>query len=538
MRILSLLYRFRNIFILFLVLLAGLALFYPYHDFQLHLAQGDHGRDLYAFKKTMDGAVPYRDYWWVYGPLMPYYYALCYKLFGVNIHSIILGYRFLDFLSGLTAYLTLLTVIPAWMSAIGALWFWVFVSPFEYTYNHAGGLLAILVVIYFIFRYLQNQNIRYAYAGLFSAFLLGFIKINFGFSMLASLLVAIWWIDRANRNSFSLKKKYFFGAAAIAAPLLTLGIYYLFIRGLPDYVVRQCFPYFSEDRPFHPSFFGILTSAMQNTLFKLSAHWGHWIMGVFLIISAGYLVFLFWRGSLKKENKNLFLGLGILMLVCVANLHEFFLSGVYYRTYWEKPSQILLILMAVAYATLRLPKSFRLLIWLAILASALHAHYIRSSFVGYLKEPARYISLPQGKVFVGNTPVWINTVTQATDFLRNNLKENETFLALVDDPLYYFFTGKDSPTRQLAFCNHLNIHREQEKEIIVKMEEDKINYVLLSNRSFTLDDYMGIFGKTYCPLLALYIKSNFTVVAGFGDWYGGASWLANHAVKILKRIPR
>ena len=57
---------------LFLILtfLAGIITLAPYHNFQNVLSQGDHGHNLYAYKKSMDGAVPYQDYYWPYGPLI------------------------------------------------------------------------------------------------------------------------------------------------------------------------------------------------------------------------------------------------------------------------------------------------------------------------------------------------------------------------------------------------------------------------------------------------------------------------------------
>ena len=68
--------------VFFLTLLTAGVILYPTINYQPWLASGDHGRDLYCFKATLDGAVPYRDYWWVYGPIMPYYYAVFLKFFG------------------------------------------------------------------------------------------------------------------------------------------------------------------------------------------------------------------------------------------------------------------------------------------------------------------------------------------------------------------------------------------------------------------------------------------------------------------------
>ena len=71
--------RFQKYVFFLLTLIGGILIYFPAHNYQPLLAQGDHGRDLYAFDQTIHGAKPYRDYWWVYGPLMPYYYALFFK---------------------------------------------------------------------------------------------------------------------------------------------------------------------------------------------------------------------------------------------------------------------------------------------------------------------------------------------------------------------------------------------------------------------------------------------------------------------------
>ena len=64
---------------------------WPELNFQDMLAQGDHGRDLYAFEAVLKGQLPYKDFWWVYGPIMPYYYGLFYKISGFHITSILAG---------------------------------------------------------------------------------------------------------------------------------------------------------------------------------------------------------------------------------------------------------------------------------------------------------------------------------------------------------------------------------------------------------------------------------------------------------------
>src|ERR1700733_9505742 len=76
---------------LLLTILTTIIFVWPELNFQDVLAQGDHGRDLYAFEAVFKNQLPYKDFWWVYGPIMPYYYGLFYKIFGLHITSILLG---------------------------------------------------------------------------------------------------------------------------------------------------------------------------------------------------------------------------------------------------------------------------------------------------------------------------------------------------------------------------------------------------------------------------------------------------------------
>ena len=126
----------RKIGFLILTIILGLVIVWPSIDFQPLLSQGDHGRDLYAFKKTLDGALPYRDYWWVYGPLMQYYYALFYLLFGISIKSVLIGKTILGVLCAAAFYLTFnLVSAPLW-AFLASLWFLTFFPDFFFTYNH------------------------------------------------------------------------------------------------------------------------------------------------------------------------------------------------------------------------------------------------------------------------------------------------------------------------------------------------------------------------------------------------------------------
>ncbi len=105
----------KTIFLLLTILMAALFI-WPELNYQDLLSQGDHGRDLYAFDAVTHGKLPYKDFWWVYGPLMPYYYGLFFKVFGVHITSVLLGRALLVILCSVFFYLSAACLMsPGWL---------------------------------------------------------------------------------------------------------------------------------------------------------------------------------------------------------------------------------------------------------------------------------------------------------------------------------------------------------------------------------------------------------------------------------------
>ena len=96
---------------------------WPDLNYQDQLAQGDHGRDLYAFDVVTHGQLPYKDFWWVYGPLMPYYYGFFFKVLGVHITSILMGRALLVILCAVFFYLSASCIMIPGLAFLGASWF-------------------------------------------------------------------------------------------------------------------------------------------------------------------------------------------------------------------------------------------------------------------------------------------------------------------------------------------------------------------------------------------------------------------------------
>lgn len=527
----------KNQIFFFLTLFAGIFILYPFLDYQSVMATGDHGRDLYAAQVSLKGHLPYRDYWWVYGPLMPYYYGLFLKFLGGHVPALLTGKALLNLVSALLVYGTLLaaTVTPA-LACIGALWSLVFLPDFFITYNHTGGLTLLVAVAFCALRYLERQKITILYLGLGCIFLLALVKLNFGVTAFFSLLAVVAAVDYIYKNPVTREKKIFY-LAALLLPVLVFVVYWWFLHGLPVYAIRQCLPYLGDDQPYHTSLLTGIGMLLNSVFSNIAFSWQNLLLAVVLVSSIAQTArVLGARKTKNKERTRLLATIAVLAIFYVTSVHEFVLSGVFYRSFWAKPFVYLLIFLFLHVATKDLNRIVRGLLYTTfLLILGLQTFYTQRGLQA-VRVPAQYLMVENGQVFLGNEAPWIATVTQTVSFLKANLRKDELFFALPYDPLYYFLTGKVSPTRQLIFFEHIKIPPEQEKEILAELEKNKVNWIVLSSRQHATKEYgLGILGKTYCPLIGEYIERNFATVAQFGDWANEPGWAWNHGTKILKR---
>ena len=522
-------------FVLTIAMVVGLNILH--FNYQEQMSQGDHGRDLYAFAQVLHGQMPYKDFWWVYGPLMPYYYGVFNLLFGVHISSILLAKVVLNIICGIFFYLTCTTFTRPALAFFITTWFMQAKQDFFFTYNHLGGAALSLVIIYYVFAYIEKSSPRFLWIALISAFLFILVKINFGLAAIAVTLLSVWLIDRTYGRPFTPAKKKWYIAGIAILPLAALLIYGVLLSGLSFHEIRQCMPYFGDDQPHHVTpWLAIVYYLQQHWLTFVHSPW-HFLIGMVLHTATGAVIYLVFTKKLPaKQQQDLFLRLGVVGIFFLFYFQEFLVSGVWYRTFWSQP--FVMLFHGLLLATV-LPIAHHLLRWAAVM----YLWGIMSlSFMGQCmtihaqRIPPRFLSMPQGQIYVGNEGDWIETVATITEYLNTNLKKDELFFALPYDCIYYYLTGKPSPTRQLIFFEHIKIPTEQEMSIIRELENKRVNYVLMSNRMASSETGMGILGKTYCPLIYSYITSNFTPVARQGgNWQKEPGWGDNHGVIIFKR---
>lgn len=521
---------------LILTLILGLLILWPELRYQTLLSTGDHGRDLEASVDVLRGKLVYQDYWWVYGPLMPYYYAAFYKIFGISIHSILIGKLLIKLTAGILCFLAVASLYTPLAAMMTALWFWTFQQDFFFTYSHIGGILMITAIIFCLLQYIRNPRMCALWMALTFGFILCMIKVNFGICSLAVLLASAFYIDHTNRTAIDAPRKMFYLAGCVLVPLAVFLVYYQFLKPLPIYEIRQCLPYSNADQPYNTTPWSAVVAFIKIAAGEASRSVPLLIFYVLTALCVIQTIVLWMTNALEAKQK------AVLKTVCVvlgmyviANFHEFIKSGVWYRWFWAQPPLIVLVFILFETAASHLHKNIRTLLW-AVLALMIGIMGIGSwqSAIRF-HTPSQMIATERGGIYVSNPPDWVMTVNETTKYLNGVLKPDETFFAVPYDILYYYLTGRQSPSRQTIFFEHINIPPEQEIKIIKEIEDRKVNYVLLSNRFASPEKGLGMMGTTYCPILGKYINDNFVPVAKFGEWRQVPGWGWSHGTQVLKR---
>jgi hypothetical protein len=526
---------------LLLTFLVGVLIYITRCDFQPFVSQGDHGRDLYAFKRVVEaGAVPYRDFSWLFGPLMLYYYAVFFKILGVSIQSAIIAQNVLVVLTGVFLYLAASRCMPAPLSFICALWYWAFRGrEFFYTYNHSGGLLCLVVLVFALFRYLEDPRIRHVVAGFVAAFFFLMIRPNMAIAVMAGWIATLAIADIVRKDPrlrFNFRV-YCYGS--LFTGLLAFFLYWLYFRGLPVYVLWESFPFTPQQRTdVTPS----LMAAVRYlgdilALITVSSRMWPFLWALLGVSVFGIIVkqILMWKSARQETTKAMLVLASMLILIGVT-FHEYLLSGIFYRLYWALPLVLLLMFFLFDYAargpSQRIIRVFLYitLCWMAILTIKTEATTIAS-----LRTPEHMLQWGDNRVYTYQPAQWFDAVNRTCTFIDQNVPKGEKLFTVPFDTLYNFLTGRDQPTRQWTYFQHFIIPPEQDIATIRDLEREKVKWVLISNRAISSEAGLGLFGRDYCHLLGAYIFANYDAVAQFGWWTTRASWAWDHGTIILKR---
>lgn len=241
-----------------------LVLFISIYFFRLPLEftsctdEGDFGRDLYDFWLVSQGKLPYIDFNWIYGPVVPLLYGLIFKLFGVSAFNALVLWYVNFVVSVVLLFYVIKTFSNRFLAFVASLAFMLYYQGFLImVFNHVTGLIFMLLSILFLYKYYLSNKNNYAYYVAISCFLLMMVKLNIGIAF--SLPVFVFLILFNLKKNDSLKPVMY----SICAILVLLISFYsfVFVNTPFDHFLKS-FPYFTNN---HTNFKGSLI--VYNMLF-------------------------------------------------------------------------------------------------------------------------------------------------------------------------------------------------------------------------------------------------------------------------------
>jgi len=422
--------------------------------------------------------------------------------------------------------------IFAWLTTF---WYLLVFPGFFFTYNHIGGILALLLTVYFLVLYIFHKKEKHLYCSLLAIFFLLLIKINFGLSALISTIISVYIanaLDKKDRNLNSLK---FLSISLLLVPTMVFLVYFFLLKDLSFYAIRQCMPYLSTDHPYSISLVSAFFAFVQFVYTQCFAFIEN-ILLLILFVASLIRIYFSEKKQIKKNDPALITILALLVFY-ITSLHEFFASGVIYRLTWSYSFALLMLFSVFAFALRNIKIKIKHLIYGMVIFALFITARTKIKNFNHAKAKGRYVYItnPRLKIVSGNPISWIKTVFFAKDFINNNIPKDELFFAMPYDPIYYYLTDRDSPTRQLIFFKHINIPQEQEEKILSELIKKDVKWILLSNRIRSNEHGLGVFGKDYCRIMDKYFKENFETIAKFGEWQKEPGWAWNYGVMILKK---
>lgn len=505
-------------------------------EFQHCLAQNDHGRELYLAWKVYQGETPYVDFNWYYGPLMLYYYASCFQLFGLNIGSAKLGWTILFSLAVLIMYggtRRFLSPLFAWgattaFMAVYPLWF--------HSYNHIGVTLALVLFLFLLPPLATKLHVGHQVMLVGIIVLASLIKFNvaasFGFAVALSSL--LWMCIAERRQAW----KSFVAWTSASVALVAAG-YAVFLWQAPWQYFSRWFPYSQNRLVLQIGVWDSLGQLFHLSADELSQMFYYppcWIFVllplVFCAVVITGIVCLLWRLARQKFDSTSIM-LTYLCVILVCNSHEFWLRGTEYSLlYFGLPFLCALYFMMLQ-DWLGNHKTIcgRVVLYGSLAVCSLCAVLL----CRWQWQAPRYsLALTRGQIQVID-PLWAQVITQASQYVQANSQPTEKILALPADQIYYFLSERTGATREDFFVPASQISPDEEDAIIADLQNHHVSLILLSNQFRMPAELGGGFGTLNCQKLISYIDSHYSCVATFGPWETIPDWYANHAVKILRR---
>ena len=533
----------------------------------------DCGREMYVPAEIAAGKMLYRDLWYPYGPLAPYWNALLFRLFGSKLVvlygsglSITLAFSLLlyalgrRFVGPLAASVVVIGfLIQAFRSGLFS-----FVLP--YAYPATLGSLFSLLCVYWLVRHARGEGGPNLIAAGVVAGLALLCKQEFGAACYATVGLALA-LDALGRRSLSVLVK---GSVQMLPGIVLSAAGYGWFAWVlsPSFLLLENF-HITPQSAFMREFGGrwLESHGLRFAPGELFALW------VGLALSVGFWCLIAWAMGRIDRRWVRFLLAGVflvcLLILAMSRLRALLISILLYPTgmYWAVPpllvaallgwrkdrfkgpppalavlalfglavgARVLAEVLPFGYSIYYSPVLFLLLIILLIEATRRAASgrpAVREAIVCTvlvleaiglvvavhpgLERDAVPLSTERGIIYA--RPSEAATFPGVIAFIREQQAMGKKVAILPEETSLYFLTGTQAPARWYALTPGVLHSPALEREYIAALDRQKVDYVLLSNRT-TKEYGLPFFGFDYNQAVYQWLTSHYEVIGEFGKF--------------------
>ena len=480
------------------------------HSFgKFFLNDGDHGRDLISFLMTSKGQMPFIDYKWIYGPLMPFYYAVLFKIFSPDVLVASVGWYMLFATAIILFYILASDLFSPLISALITLLFVVYHGFYYHTFNHIGGTLSIIAIMLFFIRYIRLDKKVFIYLTSLCLIILGLIKFNMFLAVFPGCFIALFIRSKKQLISFSI---------ITLLPLLV--VYSVFIFCLPSHNLYDIFPYGSKflmsgtkdffSNMISPLYIAPSIVEYNNPLIILQykIYYSHLIYYLALFISA-IALYTF------RKDKDRFIVLLFLTVTSLLTSHEFLMYQVDYSLkYWMLPVIIISATFALVNMLELYDKAQKILFvtltYIAIFGYVINILIFSADFT--------LIDSPRARVSIYPAS-YANYVYSVSDYLLKNTAPEDKVLAIPYNSLFLFLADRQNSSSINEFLYISGLDEAKEQTVINDLITSNTQIILLSNMSSDIKTGTGEFGKTHAQLLSNFIYKNYSPIMIIPEFY-------------------
>lgn len=537
----------------------------------------DSGREMYVPLALLRGKMLYRDVFYLYGPLSPYFNSLLYRVFGVHLTVLYWAGALSALFSGIFLYLTGME-LGSWPAGIGTasiVQIQAFESsfmcfPLPYSFASVYGCLTACVFVWLIVRSCKSPKLTWIFAAGCAAAIALLLKLEFGFACYATLgillvaraarrgwkssvrdcaavlpgvaaclLVIGWMVSIAGvrfitqENIMSWPTSYFmrrYGkqwlaitGCTITPGALEMAALFTVVLLAAAFLANRILRRVKSDRSRFFVWAPVAILAALAVLWVLP--WRSVVDAVLrrilfpkqliclIAVAAGILWLREWRERRKGLISPLALVFTFSSLLAFRMLVGIMPSG--YSIYYDGPAMLSFFLLADTV----IPKSMHTRLFvtraeLLIVMSTVTVVFLHAITFHY--DPANRVPLVTDVGTVKVSKPMAESYRVAIDWMKSANAHGQAVLSIPEDTSLYFLSGMDCPLRMIAFTPGLVAPGSMTDKVIAEIGAKQIPYLLWSNREFP--EYgTPVFGTDFNQQLGDYFRSHYRPVRALTD---------------------